>query len=240
MMWVLIVVALVFAYALGLLDIDAWLSASGNLSHFLSELHVREDLVGDALYAVGETFVMAIFGTMAGALISFPLAALSVHGITNKGVALVIRTAANAIRTVPAIFWGILFVIMFGPGNAAGALALAFYTTGYLSKFFYETLENVGKEHYEALSSIGLPWTIVGKSLFKHTQKQNVSNIMFMLEYNLRTASILGIVGAGGVGYYIIQYINILDYAAAFTFFLVTLGIVFLIDGVSHLIRRRM
>ncbi len=238
-MWIFIIVAVVFAYLLGLLDPEAWLNASGNLSRFLSELYIREDLLGDALYAVGDTFVMALFATVVGFLISFHIAVMSVREITPRPVALAFRAVANVIRTVPAIFWGILFVIMFGPGRESGALALVLYTTGYLSKFFYETLENVGKEHYEALQSMGLSWLILGKALFKHTEKQNIANIMFMLEYNLRTASILGIVGAGGVGYYIIQYVNILDYAAAFTFFVVILVFVFALDGLSHLVRKR-
>ncbi|MEM0364767.1 MAG: ABC transporter permease subunit [Candidatus Nitrosocaldus sp.] len=237
--WVLIIIALILAYFLGLIDLDSWLKASKNLSVFASDLYIRYDLLPDALHAVGETFIIALFGTVVGALISYPLSAISAQGITARWVSLAVRTIANVLRTVPAIFWGILFVVMFGPGNVAGAVALALYTAGYLSKFFYETFENVSKEHYEALGSLALPWMVMAKALFKHTEKQMASHIMFMFEYNLRTASILGIVGAGGIGYYITQYVSILNYAAAFTFFIVILLFVFLVDGVSYIIRRR-
>ncbi len=240
MVWALLLIAIILAYLLGLIDLDSWLKASRNLSVFVSDLYIRVDLLPDALYAVGETFIIALFGTVVGALISYPISALSAQGITSRWLSLAIRSVANMLRTVPAIFWGILLVVMFGPGNVAGAVALALYTAGYLSKFFYETFENVGKEQYEALGSLGLPWMVMAKALFKHTEKQMVSHTMFMFEYNLRTASILGIVGAGGIGYYITQYVSILNYAAAFTFFIVILLFVFLVDGVSYIIRKKM
>ncbi|MDW8274817.1 MAG: ABC transporter permease subunit [Candidatus Nitrosocaldus sp.] len=238
--WALLLIAVILAYSLGLVDVDAWLKAARNLSVFASDLYIRYDLLQDALSAVGETFVIALFGTVVGALISYPLSAMSAQGITARWLSLTIRTMANVLRTVPAIFWGILFVVMFGPGNVAGAVALALYTAGYLSKFFYETFENVGKEHYEALGSLGIPWMVMAKALFKHTEKQMIGHMMFMFEYNLRTASIMGIVGAGGIGYYITQYVSILNYSAAFTFFIVILLFVFLVDGVSYVIRKRM
>ncbi len=237
--WMLIALALILSYFLGILDPYAWTKASNNLSKFASELYINQELVPDALYAVGETMLMAAFATVVGALVAYPIAALSTHGITPRWISIIVRSIANILRTVPAIFWGILFVVMFGPGNTAGAIALALYTVGYLSKFFYETFENVDKEHYEALHSLALPWIILAKAMIKHTQKQVVSHTMFMFEYNLRTASILGIVGAGGVGYYITQYINVLNYSAAFTFFIVVMLFVFLVDGISYIIRRR-
>ncbi|MEM0029433.1 MAG: ABC transporter permease subunit [Candidatus Nitrosocaldus sp.] len=240
MVWALLLIAVILAYFLGLIDLDSWLKASRNLSTFASDLYIRVDLLPDALHAVGETFIIALFGTVVGALISYPLSAMSAQGVTARWLSLAIRTVSNVLRTVPAIFWGILFVVMFGPGNVAGAVALALYTAGYLSKFFYETFENVNKEHYEALGSLALPWMVMAKALFKHTEKQMVSHTMFMFEYNLRTASILGIVGAGGIGYYITQYVSILNYAAAFTFFMVILLFVFLVDGVSYIIRKKM
>ncbi|MEM4349436.1 MAG: hypothetical protein QW712_03335, partial [Candidatus Nitrosocaldus sp.] len=128
--WVLIIIALILAYFLGLIDLDSWLKASKNLSVFASDLYIRYDLLPDALHAVGETFIIALFGTVVGALISYPLSAISAQGITARWVSLAVRTIANVLRTVPAIFWGILFVVMFGPGNVAGAVALALYTAG--------------------------------------------------------------------------------------------------------------
>ncbi len=237
--WILISMALILSYFLGILDIEAITKATSNLSKFASDLYIEEELVPDALHAVGETMLMAAFGTVVGALIAYPIASLSAHGITSRWISVIVRGIANILRTVPAIFWGILFVIMFGPGTKAGALALAVYTSGYLSKFFYETFENVNKEHYEALHSLALPWMVLAKALLKHSEKQIVSHIMFMFEYNLRTAAVLGIVGAGGIGYYITQYINILNYSAAFTFFIVVMIFVFIVDGISYILRRR-
>lgn len=86
-----------------------------------------------------------------------------------------------------------------GPGPAAGALALALYTSTYLVKLFYEALEAVERELYDSLRAIGLRGLPLA-ALFTHVKRQVVSHVLFMLEYNVRTATILGFVGAGGVG----------------------------------------
>ncbi len=237
--WFLIVIALILSYFLGLFDINSLVKATNNLGEFITSLSIKSEYLPDALYAVGETMVMAAFGTVVGAIIAYPIASLSVRDITPTWISIIARGIANILRTIPSIFWGILFVIMFGPGNKAGAVALAIYTAGYLCKFLYETFENVNKEYYESMHSLALPWLMLAKTLFKHTEKQIISHIMFMFEYNLRTASVLGIVGAGGIGYYITQYINILNYSAAFTFFIIIMLFVFIVDGISYIIRRR-
>ncbi|MDM7276034.1 MAG: ABC transporter permease subunit [Thermoprotei archaeon] len=126
-----------------------------------------------------------------------------------------------------------------GPGPKAGALALILYTSGYLAKFFYESLEAINRELYDSLKVMGLEGLPLAFALYSHAKRYIISNILFMLEYNVRTATILGFVGAGGIGYYIVHYLNLLNYQATLTFVVFTLLLVTLIDLTSYIARQR-
>ncbi|MEM0203032.1 MAG: ABC transporter permease subunit [Archaeoglobaceae archaeon] len=182
---------------------------------------------------------MSAIGVSGGVLIAYMLAPLASPLIVSPKVAFVFRTFSNATRTVPAILWAIIFVILIGPGPKAGALALTLYTSGYLVKFFYESLEATNREFHSSLKVIGLTGLPLAFALYSHTKKHVISNALFMLEYNVRTATILGFVGAGGIGYYIVHYLSLLDYQATMTFVTFTLLLVITIDTISYITRQR-
>ncbi|HWQ18107.1 MAG TPA: ABC transporter permease subunit [Sulfolobales archaeon] len=236
---IMFIVTLILSYPLGLVDVGVWAKMGINIAKFVPELGVRWDLVGDALIASYETLIISLLGVSGGTLIAYILAPLASPLIVPSRVALVGRMTANAIRTVPAILWAILFVILVGPGPRAGALALIIYTSGYLAKFFYESLEAIGREHYDSLRVIGLRGLPLAFALYSHAKRYIISNVLFMLEYNVRTATILGFVGAGGIGYYIMNYLSMLNYQATITFVIFTLLLVIAIDLVSYVARLR-
>jgi len=227
------------AYILGLVDPGLWARAGLNISRFILLLGVRNDLWGDALAAVYETLIISVFGVSCGVLLAYLLAPLASPLLAPRTIAIAGRILANSARTVPAILWAILFVILVGPGVKAGALSLAIYTSTYLAKFFYEALESVDRELLDSLRAMGLRGYILAFALYTHIRRQVISSILFMLEYNVRTAAILGFVGAGGVGYYILQYLSILDYPAVLTFVIATIAIVAAIDIASYILRTR-
>lgn len=234
------VITLILTAPLGLLDLGLWFKASSNMAKFLmDDLGFRVDLIEDAFKAVYETLVISLFGVSSGTLIAYILAPLASPMIVGSRLATLSRLLANAVRSIPAIFWAILFVILVGPGPKAGALALALYTATYLAKFFYEILESVDQEHVNSLKVMGLSGLTLASAMYAHNRRQVVSSILFMLEYNVRTAAIIGFVGAGGVGYYISYYMSLLDYPAAITFIAVTMLFVIAIDTLSYLARTR-
>src|SRR5690606_6191463 len=107
----------------------------------------------------------------------------------------------NVVRTVPSIFWALVFVAMVGLGPTSGVLALAAYSTGYLTKMYYEALEDADAKAAMALRALG------ASRLQAFTQASLVASrpsllaaTFFVFEYNVRGASILGVVGAGGIG----------------------------------------
>jgi len=236
---ILLAISAVLSAHLGLASPALYTKAVETAGRFLDLLGFRGDLLPEALDAVFETFVISLFGISLGGLLAFLLAPLSTPLVAPPGLSWAVRAASSAFRTIPAVLWAIFFVILVGPGPAAGALALALYTSTYLVKLFYEALEAVERELYDSLRAIGIRGLPLAAALFTHVRKQVVSHVLFMLEYNVRTATILGFVGAGGVGYYILQYLSILDYAAVTTYVVVTVVFVVAIDVTSYLLRRR-
>jgi len=234
-----LLLSLALAFLLGLTNPALYVKAGENAVRFASLLGFRGDLLQEALRAVFETFVISLFGVSFGGLVAFLVAPYASPLVVAPNLSWAVRAASSAIRTVPAVLWAIFFVILVGPGPQAGALALALYTSTYLVKLFYEALETVDRELYYSLRAIGLRGVLLASALFTHVKRQIASHVLFMLEYNVRTAAILGFVGAGGVGYYILQYLSILDYAAVATYVATTVVFVVAIDSVSYLARSR-
>jgi ABC-type phosphate/phosphonate transport system permease subunit len=167
----------ILAYILGLIDPGLWAKVGLNISRFIPLLGVRNDLWGDALTAVYETLIISVFGVSSGVLIAYLLAPLASPLLAPRTIAIAGRILANSARTVPAILWAILFVILVGPGAKAGALALAIYTSTYLAKFFYEALESVDRELLDSLKAMGLRGYTLAFALYTHIRRQIISSV---------------------------------------------------------------
>jgi phosphonate transport system permease protein len=143
-----------------------------------------------------------------------------------------------AIRTFPSILWAILFVIMVGLGPFAGVLAIIMYTIGFVTKLQYEAIETIDSDPMDAVSSIGVSkWQLIRYVVIPESASHLLSQLLYMFDYNIRQTSILGLVGAGGIGFYIINYIKFFEYGKAAVFMLVVLITVLIIDWISVKIR---
>jgi phosphonate transport system permease protein len=149
-----------------------------------------------------DTLRMAVLGTVFATLVALPLAALAARNITPAWIGWPIRALLNLWRSIPSIVWALLFVAAVGLGAMAGVLALTAYSVGYLTKFFYENLEGAETSAAGALAELGAS----GAQRFVHAVwpvalPALAGSTLFMLEYNVRAASVLGLVGAGGIGH---------------------------------------
>lgn len=188
-----------------------------------------------------ETLQMSLIGTTAGVLLAYPLAALAAR---NSGPRLIrgsVRQLLNAIRTVPSLIWALFFVAAVGFGQLAGVLALSLYSVGYLTKFFYESFENTAKGAPEALREIGAngPQRFV-RAIAPSSRAAAIAATLFMLEYNVRSASVLGVVDAGGIGYYIKFYLDMRMFPAAVACLALIFVVVVVLDAVSQRVRHRL
>jgi phosphonate transport system permease protein len=210
-----------------------------NLAIVLKELtEVESELFGTALWSMIETIQMAFIGTVVGISIALPLSMLAARNLYSKWVYVPIRAILAAARTFPSILWAILFVIMVGLGPFAGILAIIMYTVGFIAKLQYESIEAIDSDPVEAISSIGISKSqLIRHVVLPESAPHLLSQMLYMFDYNVRQTSILGLVGAGGIGFYIINYIKFFEYGKAAIFMLVVLITVLIIDWISVKIR---
>ena len=210
-----------------------------NLGIILEEIvEVEPKYIPTALWAMFETIQMAFIGTAVGVVIALPLSMLAARNLNSKFVYAPIRALLAAIRTFPSILWALLFVIMVGSGAFAGVLAIIMYTIGFIAKLQYEAIETIDADPMDAVGSIGVSKVqLITYVVIPESASHLLSQMLYMFDYNIRQTSILGLVGAGGIGFYIINYIKFFEYGKAAIFMLVVLITVLVIDWVSVKIR---
>jgi len=199
---------------------------------------VEPKYVPTALWAMFETIQMAFIGTAVGVVIALPLSMLAARNLNSKFVYAPIRALLAAVRTFPSILWALLFVIMVGSGTFAGVLAIIMYTVGFVAKLQYEAIETIDSDPMDAVGSIGVSKSqLIRYVVIPESASHLLSQILYMFDYNVRQTSILGLVGAGGIGFYIINFIKFFEYGKAAIFMLVVLITVLIIDWVSVKVR---
>ncbi len=210
-----------------------------NLAIVAEEMtQVDPELFGTAFWSMLETIQMAFIGTIVGVAISLPLSMLAARNLNSKYVYGPVRAILAAVRTFPSILWAILFVIMVGLGPFAGVLAIIMYTVGFVTKLQYEAIETIDADPMDAVNSIGVSkWQLIRYVVLPESAPHLLSQMLYMFDYNVRQTSILGLVGAGGIGFYIINYIKFFEYGKAAVFMIVVLIAVLFIDWVSVKIR---
>ncbi len=194
-------------------------------------------LAGRALW---ETVQMAFAGTLLGFLVALPLGFLGARVLSPLPLVLLARLAVAVARTVPALLWAVLFVILVGLGPLAGTLGLALYTVGYLGKLYAELFEGVDPEVVEAMRGVGASRLHLARFvLWPESANAIISQLLFMLEYNVRASSILGFAGAGGIGFYVNIYLQTLEYTRLATLLLLVLALTLAMDVFSAWVRGR-
>ena len=242
LVWPALLAALALSLAdIGLLDAERLRRGALNTRTFLRDLVPPDWSVLPAVAeAMLETLQIAFAGTMLGLALALPLAVAASPAIIGSVVSGVIRLLLAAVRTVPSLLWAIIFVVAVGLGPGAGALAIACYSLGYMGKLFYELFDGVDPEVLEAVRGAGVNRLQLARyALVPEAANGLLAQILFMFEYNVRASSIMGFVGAGGVGYYLLGYVQTLEYQKLTTALLVTLAVVVLLDRLSAGIRRR-
>ena len=188
-------------------------------------------LCSPAYIGIVETLKIAFVSTGLGFILSLPLATLASRNLHRDSVAIPFRFLLSAMRTLPSLIWAIFFVILIGLGPISGVMAMTFYTIGYLGKLQYETIEGLSKDPLDAAKAMGLSnIEIIMRVVIPESANNLISQLLFMFEYNVRHGSVIGIVGAGGIGYYISTYLKFLQYDKVMALLIVLFFVVDLID----------
>jgi phosphonate transport system permease protein len=187
-----------------------------------------------------ETLAMSIAGTVLAALFALPLGVLAARNIAPAGLALASQCLLNMIRAIPDLVWGVLFVAAVGFGPLPGILALACHSTGMLGKFFAEIIEHIDPAPADALRSQGVsPLGILRFAVWPQILPRLVDVTVYRWEHNLRASTVLGVIGAGGIGLELITAFHLFEYREALALIIVMLGFVTAINAVGGRIRQR-
>lgn len=152
-------------------------------------------------YLLLETFCIAFLGTVVGAVISLPLSFLSAPNLVPKPLALLGRGVIAAVRTIPPFVYGLMFIRVTGPGAFAGLLTMSLCSIGMVSKMFIESIEDLDKRILESLDAAGCTtFQKIRYGILPQLMPDFLSTIIYRFDMNLRDATVLGLVGAGGIG----------------------------------------
>ena len=182
-----------------------------------------------------ETIKMAILGTVIGSAFAFVYSLLIARNIIkNKFVTSILRFIMNIIRTIPDLLLGALFVAIVGIGPVAGILALSVFTFGVVVKLFYEAIETIDDGPIEALTASGASkLQIIHFAVLPQVMTYFISYVLYAFEINVRASTILGYIGAGGIGLYLQQTLQLFQYNRTGTILIVIIVVVVIIDYVS-------
>lgn len=189
-----------------------------------------------------DTLAMSIAGTALAVLLSLPLALLAApnttpHPVLYRGT----RTLLAALRSVPEIILGIIFVAAVGFGALPGVLALAFHSVGMVAKFYAEAIEHVDPKPLEAAHAAGASrFQVITHAVLPQVLPQLADITIYRWEYHFRASAVLGIVGAGGIGFELMAALRLIKYDEVSAILLTILACVVVVDAIGAMLRRKL
>jgi len=189
-----------------------------------------------------DTLAMSIAGTALAVVISLPLSLLAAANTTPNAVLYrLARTLLAAFRCVPEIILGILFVAAVGFGALPGVLALALHSVGMVAKFYAEAIEHVDDKPLEAARAAGgTRFQVVTHAVLPQVLPQLADITIYRWEYHFRASTVLGIVGAGGIGFELMAALRLIKYDEVSAILLTILACVIVVDSIGSRLRRQL
>lgn len=192
--------------------------------------------------ALAETFQIAISAIILAIVVALPLSFLSARNVMPNGVVYQLaRSILGVLRGIPPLLYALLFVSMVGLGPFAGVLALTLHCVGALGRYFSEAVENINPEIISMAKATGANKVkVIIHAIMPELKALFVGYILYYFEYNVRTSTILGLVGAGGIGLQLMISIHLFKYGEVATIMLVIIAIIIILDRLSVMARTRL
>jgi phosphonate transport system permease protein len=199
------------------------------------------ELFMEPVTAIGETLAMAFLGTLLAAVVALPLSFLGAKNILRvEGLRFGVRRGFDTLRAFEQLVLALIFIRAFGLGPLAGIFAIMVSDIGTLSKLFSEAIENIDPKQVEGVrASGGGPLQVIRLAILPQVLPVMLSNVLYYLESNTRSATILGVVGAGGIGYMLYDRIGANNWDEVMSIVLLILVTVYAIDTLSGWLRGR-
>ena len=195
----------------------------------------------DVPYLLLQTIAIAVLGTLIGAVLAIPFAFLASFNIMPKPVAYAVRVLILMIRTIPSIVWALMWIRVTGPGAACGVITQSICSIGMISKMYITAIEDLDTHILESLDAMGCtPFQKIRYGVIPQLTASFISTTIYRFDINLKDATTLGIVGAGGIGASLVQCLNSRRWAMVGAFVWGLMVLVLIIELVSTRIRRKL
>lgn len=215
---------------------------SDRIQNFAAEL-LRPDFTDLGLFVakMWETVQIALWGTFLAVFLGVPLGLAAARNIAPIWVVTPVRWVMNLLRSVPDLVMGLLFVVAVGLGPLAGVLAIALNTAGVLAKLFSEAVEAIDKGPVEGVRATGAsPLHEIVWGVIPQVAPLWTSFALYRFESNSRSATVLGLIGAGGIGQVLFDRMNAFDFNGVSAVVIIVIVAVTLIDMLSQAMRKRL
>lgn len=195
----------------------------------------------DVPYLLLQTIAIAVLGTLIGAILAIPFAFLAATNIMPKPVAYLFRLVILLIRTIPSLVWALMWIRVTGPGAACGVITQSVCSIGMISKMYITAIEDLDTRILESLDAMGCnAFQKIRYGVIPQLTASFISTVIYRFDINLKDATTLGIVGAGGIGASLVQCLNSRRWAmvGAFVWGLMILALI--VEFFSTRIRRKL
>ena len=238
--WLLASLAVILALRAAEFDVGALSRSGPRFAEFFGRLVPPDWSVGTlVLRSTWETLMIAVGGTAVAAVFGLPMGFLAASNVSPPWLSQATKLLLGFLRSIPLVVVAILFVTAVGLGPFPGVLAIAFHSLGMLGKFYAEEFETADQGIVDAIAGTGAGWLqTVRWGLFPQSVPQVVAFTVYRLEMNFRDAAVLGLVGAGGIGYYIQLYVRGFQYEKVAVLLIVIIAVVTLLDQLTYWVRR--
>jgi phosphonate transport system permease protein len=227
----------------GFFDLDRFLQGLPALAQLGSEM-IPPDFTRwrNWIGPLVDTLAMSVAGTALAVVLSLPMALLAAPNTSvNPVMQQLARTVLAAFRSVPEIILGIIFVAAVGFGALPGVLALALHSTGMVGKFYAEAIEHVDPRPLEAARAAGASrLQVIVHAVMPQVLPQLADITIYRWEYHFRASAVLGIVGAGGIGFELMAALRLIRYDQVSAILLTILACVMVVDTTGAALRRRL
>ncbi len=192
-------------------------------------------------FLILETISIAFLGTLIGAILSIPISFLSSTNIVPKWIAYIFRAITMLIRTIPSLVWALIWIRVTGPGAFCGVVTQSVCSIGMISKMYISAIENLDTGVLEALDACGCnTFEKIRCGILPQLSASFISTAIYRFDINLKDATILGIVGAGGIGFPLNDAIANARWNRVGAFVIVLITLVIIIEWISTRIRAKL
>jgi len=238
------VTALIVAAALVGAEIDpvAFLTGLADLPETIGLFFPPSDggMMAKLLEGIVVTVQIGLAATLIGVVLAIPIGSLAARNVApNATTALVFRTIIVVIRAFPELILAIVFIVIMGLGPQPGTLALGIGSVGLLGKLVADSLEETDVRVQDAIRANGAGrMQVYGAATIRQVLPAFVAHVLYQLDVNVRSATLLGIVGAGGIGFYLLNASRVMEFQTVTLIVLMILAVVLLLEALSSWVRK--